>query len=453
MDNSLYSDFNPVTAKAFKQKIQYDLAGADYNETLLWSSPEGIHIKPFYHREDLNEISIPGHPTRWSIAEEIYIQKPETAALKVLELLSKGVEAFQFKADQKFNIDQLLETLPQQNLTLYFNFSFLDVLFFTTLSEKTKDKEFTCFLNTDIIGNLARSGNWFSDLREDRYQLKELILNAKNDNVVGIDSSVYHNAGATIIQELAYLLAQTNEYFNHYGDLLKKQLFTLTVAIGSNYFFEIAKIRALRLLYATLASEYGLPETCHIIAKPALRNKVLYDYNTNMLRTTTECMSAVLGGADSICNLAYDAIYHKTNDFGQRIARNQLLLLKHESYFDLVSNPADGTYYIENLTQQFAEQALSLFKDIEAGGGFVTQLIEGKIQKKIKTSAAKEQEAFDKGEKLLVGTNTYQNPDDRMKHDLDLYPFLKMNPRKTLIEPVITKRLAEEVEQKRLKDE
>ena len=453
MNNDLFSEFNPVSAKAFKQKIQYDLAGADYNETLLWSSPEGIHVKPFYHREDLKAQSIPGHPENWSIVEEIYIHKPEIASKKALELLSKGVEAFHFKADAKFNIDALLEKLPQQNLKLYFNFSFLDVAFFTSLSQKAEEKKVTCFLNVDIIGNLAKSGNWFSDLKEDRQQLKQLFLNGKNDNVIGIDASVYHNAGATVVQELAYNLAHVNEYFNHYGDLLNNQQFTFTVAVGSNYFFEIAKIRALRLLYSTLAHEYDLPQTCHIFAKPALRNKVLYDYNTNLLRTTTESMSAILGGADSLCNLAYDAIYHKTNEFGQRIARNQLLVLKHESYFDLVSNPADGSYYIESLTQQFAEQALIIFKEIEAGGGFVTQLIEGKIQKKIKDSAFKEQEAFDKGKKFLVGTNTYQNPEDRMKEELELYPFLKMNPRKTLLEPIIPKRLAEEFEKKRLKNE
>ncbi|MEE3225732.1 MAG: methylmalonyl-CoA mutase family protein, partial [Bacteroidota bacterium] len=142
-----------------------------------------------------------------------------------------------------------------------------------------------------------------------------------------------------------------------------------------------------------------------------------------------------------------------TNDFGQRIARNQLLILKNESHFDNTTNPADGTYYVENLTKQFAEKALVLFKEIEAGGGFVTQLIEGKIQKKIKEAAAKEQKAFDDQQKILVGTNAYVNSIDKMNDELELYPFVKINPRKTLLEPIIPKRLAEQLEQKRLKDE
>ncbi len=179
----------------------------------------------------------------------------------------------------------------------------------------------------------------------------------------------------------------------------------------------------------------------------------MYDYNTNMIRTTTESMSAILGGADTVANLAYDAIYHKDNEFGERIARNQLLLLKHESYFDKVSNTSDGAYYIENLTLQLAEKALQLFKSIEKGGGFLKQLKEHTIQNKIKESAEKEQARFDTQKDILVGTNAYQNKKDSMKDTVELYPFVKTNIRKTLIEPIIEKRLAEAIEQKRLGDE
>ncbi len=172
-----------------------------------------------------------------------------------------------------------------------------------------------------------------------------------------------------------------------------------------------------------------------------------------MLRTTTECMSAIIGGANTIANLPYDSLYHKDNEFGDRIARNQLLILKNESYFDKVNNPADGAYYIESLTEQLAEKALLLFKDIEANAGFIKQLIEGTIQKKIQESAIKEQELFNDGKEILVGTNKYPNKNDKMKHDLELYPFVKQKPRKTLITPIIEKRIAEKMEQERLSQE
>lgn len=172
-----------------------------------------------------------------------------------------------------------------------------------------------------------------------------------------------------------------------------------------------------------------------------------------MLRTTTECMSAILGGANAIANLPYDALYHKDNEFGDRIARNQLLILKNESYFDKVNNPADGSYYIESLTSQLAEKALLLFKDIEAHGGFLKQLNDGLIKRKIQESADAEQELFDTGKESLLGTNKYPNKDDKMKPHLELFPFVKIKPRKTLITPIIEKRLAEKAEQERLSKE
>jgi methylmalonyl-CoA mutase len=194
-------------------------------------------------------------------------------------------------------------------------------------------------------------------------------------------------------------------------------------------------------------------EKCHILAQPTKRDKTLYDYNVNLLRTTTQSMSAILGGANTVYNSPYDAIYHKNNEFGDRIARNQLLVLKNESYLNKVSNAAEGSYYIETLTTQFAQKALEIFKEIEAGGGFLKQLKEGVIQRKITESAQKEQEDFDSGKLVLVGTNKFQNMKDKMKNDLELFPFLKKNPRKTLIPPILEKRLAEELEQERLEKE
>ena len=255
-----------------------------------------------------------------------------------------------------------------------------------------------------------------------------------------------------MVQQLAYALAHANEYLNRFDSESIGKL-TFKIAVGSHYFFEIAKIRALRKLWETLAPEYSLPTECYITALPSQRNKTIYDYNVNMLRTTTECMSAILGGADTICNLPYDALFHKDNDFAERIARNQLLILKEESYFDAIESPATGSYYIESLTQQLAEKALVLFKDIELNGGFLKQLKSHTIQRKIKESAKKEQDLFDTGKEILVGTNAYQNPADTLKENLELHPFMTTEAKKTLIEPIIEKRLAQEVEKGRLKEE
>lgn len=453
----LINDFHPVSSKAWKQKIQFDLQGADYNETLVWESPEGIKIKPFYHQDEaIHSSTIRRAANDWSIAQPIYAGDAKRANEKAKRYLGRGAESLYitFPSDT-VDVSVLCNGIDFSKTKIYCHFEFLSFNYVKSVLDFAGDARDNVYLNIDIIGNLAKTGNWFNNLEKDHRQFDAIVkLNAPN--TVSIDLGHYQNAGANGVQQLSYAIAHANEYLNHLdqdGHVSKEQTFVFQVTMGSNYFFEIAKLRALRLLWQTLAVEYGANENCHIVATPTRRNKTLYDYNTNMLRTTTESMSAVLGGADTVMNMPYDAIYHKTNEFGDRVAINQLLLLKDESYFDKVQNPAEGAYYIESLTNQFAEKALVLFKDIEKGGGFLKQLKAGTIQKKIKDSAAKELALVNEQQIVLVGTNKYQNEMDRMKHAIELFPFVKSNPQKTLLEPIIAKRLAEMMEQNRLKDE
>ena len=456
MSKQLFSDFPEVSSKQWKQLIQVDLKGEDYNDTLIWKTNEGIHVKPFYHADEFK--SLPNicntKATEWKICQTIFVANVEKSNKKAVDAIERGAESIKFiLPTEDVIIKDLLVNINLSETTIFFECLFLSSEFVKQFNFFPSKEQI--HIQTDIIGNLARSGNWFKNLKEDHRHFEEII---KDSSAFSVDISLYQNAGATMVQQLAYALAHANEYLNHLDSIIAsvaKQSFSITfnVSVGTNYFFEIAKLRALRQLWSTLASEYGFRTDCQINVTPTKRNKTLYDYNTNMLRTTTECMSAILGGADTICNLPYDAIYHKDNEFGERIARNQLLILKHESYFNAVNNPSDGAYYIESLTEQLAEIALSLFKDIEANGGFLHQLKEGIIQKKIKESAAKEQEQFNKGDIILLGTNKHPNNSERMKEDLELYPFVKINPVKTLIEPIIERRLSETIEQNRLKDE
>ncbi|MEL1248622.1 methylmalonyl-CoA mutase subunit beta [Flavobacterium helocola] len=455
-NNNLFSDFEAVSSKQWKQQIQYELKGADYNETLVWESPEGIKVKPFYHNDDsevseevnLNAI-VPTKP--FTIVQNIFVHDVKKSNIRALETLQRGAESVRFTLENDtVSIEELMQNLPLENVNYYFNLPFLSVEFSNKINDFASKNKANIFIQNDPIGQLAKDGNWFENLEKD-FEKLNTITPKTTVPFLTISSGIYQNAGANIVQQLAYTLAQANEYFNRIPAI--NQPITIEVAVGTNYFFEIAKLRALRILFNTLASEYNHNFDCHIIATPTKRNKTLYDYNVNMLRTTTECMSAILGGADAVANLAYDAIYHKDNEFGDRISRNQLLVLKHESYFDKVNNPADGAYYIETLTVQLAEKALELFKDIEKNGGLISQLIDGTIQRKINESAQKEQELFDSGKEVLLGTNKYPNKNDQMKNDLELYPFVKQNARKTLITPIIEKRLAEKLEQERLSQE
>ncbi len=451
----LFNDFAPVSAKEWKQKIQFELKGADYNDTLIWNSPDDIKVKPFYDKEDVKEvISVDTKASEFKICQNIFVHDIDKSIERALDSLKRGAESIRFTIeDETVDVAKLLAKLPLENTTIFFHLSFISIDFVQQLEAIAKAKKATIYCNIDPIGQLAKEGNWFTTSEKTNFDtLNNLIKKDSSLSLISVNSALYQNAGANIVQQIAYTLAHANEYFNHL-EATTPQTMVLEITVGTNYFFEIAKLRVIRLLFNLIAKEYNQNWTCHLVVTPTKRNKTLYDYNVNMLRTTTECMSAILGGADTIANLPYDALYHKDNEFGDRIARNQLLILKNESYFDKVNNPSDGSYYIESLTQQLADKALALFKDIEANGGFLKQLNEGIIKRKIQESADKEQNLFDSGKEILLGTNKHTNKDDRMKHDLELFPFVKIKPRKTLITPIIEKRLAEKIEQERLEKE
>lgn len=454
MANNLFEEFEPVSSKQWKQQIQFELKGADYNDTLIWNSPEDIKVKPFYHKDEF-EKSFPVNTkaSEFKICQNIFVYDIDKSIERALDTLNRGAESIRFSIeDETIDVAKLLEKLPLETITIYFSLGFLSADFVKKIDAIAKERTATFFCNIDPIGQLAKEGNWFTTAEKDNFEtLNILSKEITRSSFLSIDATLYQNAGATMVQQIGYALAHANEYFNRIDTI--NQPIVFQVSVGTNYFFEIAKLRALRLLFNILAKEYNISQDCHLLVSPTKRNKTLYDYNVNLLRTTTECMSAILGGADAVANLPYDALYHKDNEFGDRIARNQLLVLKHESYFDKVNNPADGAYYIESLTNQLADKALVLFKDIEEYGGFLKQLNDGTIKRKIQESADKEQELFDTGKEILLGTNKYPNKDDRMSHDLELFPFVKIKPRKTLITPIIEKRLAEKIEQERLETE
>ena len=449
----LFNEFEPVSSKQWKQQIQFELKGADYNDTLVWKSAEDIQVRPFYHFDESTVTSVATKATEFKIGQSIFVFDLDKSIANALDSIKRGAESLVFSIeDEKTDVEKLLNNLPLERITVHFHLQFLSIDFVNKIESIAQAKNATIYCNLDPIGHLAREGNWFVNEEKDNFNtLNKLSNSISKTSFISIDAGLYQNAGATMVQQLAYALGHATEYFNAIETI--NQPIVFQVAVGSNYFFEIAKLRALRLLFSAVAESFGHTLDCHIAVSPSKRNKTIYDYNVNMLRTTSECMSAIFGGANTISNLPYDILYHKSNEFGERISRNQLLILKKECYFDKVDNPADGSYYIESLTQQLAEKSLTLFKDIEANGGFLKQLKDGTIKRKIQESADAEQKSFDEGKEVLLGTNKYPNKNDKMKHDLELFPFVKKKPRKTLITPIIEKRLAEQSEQERLSTE
>jgi methylmalonyl-CoA mutase len=472
MNKELFKDFDAVSEAQWKQKIQFDLKGAEYNDTLLTATREGINIKPFYHRDSAPELHIPNRSTQtnnWYISQRVYAGNAAAANKKALDILHRGSEGIIFNIPNK-EVDPsvLLKNLPKAGIQIHTQFFDMDYL--KSIHEIAPD----AYVHIDIIHQLVTDGNWFKNKDQDHKNLDALITNFDGyfSNIT-VNTTSYQQSGATITQELAYFTAHLNEYLNHLnntGNLtaLKQdkdavvhlersrsskvgKRINIDTAIGSNYFFEIAKYRAYRILTKTLGDLYAIDLGCYITATPSLRNKSLMDYNVNLLRTTTECMSAILGGADTLCNIPYDTFFNKENEFGDRIARNQLIILKEEAYLNKIGNASDGSYYIDTITRQLVEKALEIFKDIEKAGGFVQSLFEGTIQRKIKESARQEQEDFKTGKRVLIGANKYPNAALPLQKEYEILPFVKVNPRKTLVQPIVARRITEDIEKSEIK--
>lgn len=441
--NKLFSEFDPVSEKQWKQKIHADLKGADYNETLIWQSTEGIDVKPFYSRSEKQEARGKTHKSAWRIGQRLSSGDDIPGDLEAIVLDI---------TDEEEVPKDFLEKTMDHGAFLHLEMGFLSQEFVARIEDILGDYP-NYALTIDLLAKLSRTGNWFKNNSEDHAILKFLMQHSKAPFVCAVDTGLFQNAGANCVQQLAYGLLQANEVLNFGSQhkLAPKPL-VIKTAIGGNYFFEIAKLRALRWLWDSLAHEYELSAPCHILAEPSLRNKTTFDYNSNLLRTTMECMSAIHGGADTVVNLAYDSHFKDRNDFSQRIALNQLRMLKNESYLDKVGNAADGAYYIESLTEQLAQKALSLFKELEASGGYYEHLRSGTLQKKIREQAKAQEAAFDVGNEKLVGANAYADKGESVIDQLDFSPFLQKDPRKTEVEPIVAKRLAETLEKTRMKN-
>lgn len=442
--------FDEMPSAAWKLALQAGLKGADYREKLVWESLEGIHVKPFYHADE-DAIATPdfSNQAAWKIAENFYVGNIKSCKKLIVAAIQNGTDSLILEADKPFDAAYLLSELPKNPHCVYLNVNFCDADFFEKFILLCRELNIKLHLLFDPIGHLAQTGNWFKNLKEDREIFENLSAKFPDISVAGIHASVYQEAGAHMVQQLAYTLAQLAEY-SRWNSRLP---FTVLQTVGSNYFFEIAKIKALRWLHASLADKLQSHQPLHILAMPGKRNKTLYDYNVNLLRSTTECMSAVLGGADEVANLPYDAFFKKDHAFSRRLARNQLLILKEESFLNRVQNPAQGTYYIESLTQALAEKALLLFKQTEKEGGLLTLLKKGTVQEKVAQSHQKEQKMLQEGKLVLVGTTRYQDKSEQARNRSELYPFVKSRPQKTLIKPLIARRLAENIEKERLENE
>jgi methylmalonyl-CoA mutase len=281
-------------------------------------------------------------------------------------------------------------------------------------------------INFDSLGFFLLYGKFYGSADENYRDIVEIMESAKNlldFRIITVNGNHYHNAGAHIVQELAFALSQGNEYLAALtgqgitiDELAPRMQFT--IAVGSNYFLEIGKLRALKLLWAKIVEQYkpGNPDSMkiNIHAETSAWNKSVYDPYVNMLRTTTESMAAAIAGVDSITVEPFDATYKKSDEFSARIARNQQIVLKHEAYFNKVADPAAGSYYIENITDSIAEAAWKLFVKMESMGGFIKAVKSGFIKEEIEKTCQKRDMDIAMRKQVFVGVNQYPNLQEKM---------------------------------------
>ena len=438
----LFSDFPPVATQEWMDKIMADLKGADYEKKLVWKTNEGFKVKPFYRLEDLEGMkTTEGLPAEypyirgnkkddntWFIRQDIRVENPAEANAKALDLLNKGVDSLGFHIKAKDLDADYIHTLLKDICCdcIELNFKTCQrhtVQLASLLTKYFKEKGYAPeklhgSLDFDPISRMMKKGKDMSALLDTAKELVEILDAYPNFRCIAVNSVDLNNAGAYIYQELGYALAWGNEYLNRLIEAgipaekaAKKIKFNF--GISSNYFMEIAKFRAARLLWANIVNEYKPACQCAcqmaVHAETSQFNLTLFDSYVNLLRTQTEAMSAALAGVDSITVTPFDKAYETPNDFSERLARNQQLLLKEESHLNRVVDPAAGSYYIENLTASIAKQAWELFLKTEDEGGMLKAVLSGSIQESVNNSNQARHEAVSKRKEILLGTNQYPN--------------------------------------------
>ena len=441
LKEKLFSEFAPVSTEEWMAKITADLKGVPFEKKLVWKTGEGFNVNPFYRAEDIEGLktteSLPGEfpyvrgtkkDNDWKVRQNIEVCCFKGANEKALDLLTKGVTSLGFiiKGDEvnEENIATLLEGICPASVELNFNTcnckaEKLIGILADYFKGKGVDAE-KCYgsVNYDAFKKPLVKGKENSEWVEGAAAVLKAGQALPNYRVLAVNAFLFNNAGAYISQELGYALAWGNELMaklteaGFTADEVAKKI-KFNFGISSNYFMEIAKLRAARWLWAEIVAAYkpACECACKMVAHAQTSewNMTVYDAHVNLLRSQTEAMSAALAGVDSITVRPFDKIYQTPDDFSERIARNQQLLLKEECHLDKVVDPSAGSYYVEVLTNSLADVAWKLFLEVEEKGGFSVAVNAGEIQNAVNASNVARKKAVATRREILLGSNQYPN--------------------------------------------
>ncbi|GAB4027169.1 methylmalonyl-CoA mutase family protein [Spirosoma gilvum] len=411
MESLFSSSFPPTDKSAWLAQVQKELKDANAYESLRWHTDEGFTLEPYYTADDLARLpldqiqrvqkQVPG----WLNAPELAISDEKTANLSIRTILSQGAEALVVQLRAKPNLAQLLNGIKLAETPVYFRFQ----------PEWPQD-ELVDFINSlKTIAPYQLKGGLLTNAGKATPDITRLTADSPQFQTVCVSGHDFHQAGATATQELAFMLASLVDQYDQLTEagLTIEQLVPktiLSVSIGTSYFLEVAKLRALRVLIHRLLSHYSLSIT-HYSLPIHCQTSTFYDSRatvyTNMLRATSEAMAAVIGGSDVLTIHGYNTVLGESNEFSERIARNISVLLKEESYLSKVADPSAGSYYIESLTHQLIEAAWALFLAVEQQGGMAKATADGFIRSELERAYQHKIEAVKNG-KVLVGVNKFR---------------------------------------------
>jgi len=498
MDNNmkkvLFSEFPPISTAQWEEVIAKDLKGADYERRLIKKTIDGIKVKPYYRSENLNDLghllqSKPGefpfvrgskNDNNWLIRQDIKVTNFTQANAKALECIEKGAESIGFivKGNQSISssdIFALINGFPFEKVEINFSAGKLTKDLIIALGDYLKqnaisNEKVRGSISYDPLGCLTISGHFCDDdvcegmaFSKEIYELAAKLCPSLD--LLTVHANYFKNSGSSSVQELAFALSAANEYIAYaknlnisISEIASKIRYNL--AVGPEYFMEIAKIRAARYLWAKIVEAYDSSATkaakmkIHSITEEY--NQTIYDPYVNMLRSTTEAMSAILGGTDSLAVLPFNIQFDDANPFSERIARNQQIVLKKESYLDKVADPSAGSYFIENLTNSIVEEAWALFLQVEEKGGYFKAFEQGFIQKQISETAEKRNANLANRRDILLGTNQYANTNEKAKDIVKTIPKkagIGQSTKNKIAEPLIQCRNSEAFENLRFATE
>ncbi len=466
-DLELEKDFTPPSFDEWKKVIESELKGAPY-EKLITKTYEGINLQPIYTQNDikglphLNEMPGTANYSRggstggyagksWDICQELPFGDAEEFNEALKYDLERGQTAINLKLDyaSKLGLDadyakvgevgkngvsisgirsfsRALKGVNLRNYPLYIEAGASPLPILATLAgylkqENVDIKEIKFSIDADPLSYLAENGKLPVSLEsiydEMAAAVKFCTSNCGDARVIGVNTSAYHNAGASAVQELAFAAASGIEYLDKMisrgiaiDDAARSIRFTFS--IGQFYFMEVAKLRAARIIWSNIVKAYGGSEEAGVMkihGRTSFYNQSVFDPYVNMLRTTTEAFSAVLGGVDSLHTNPFDETFGLPDTFSRRIARNTQIILKEESHLDQVIDPAGGSYFVEKLTAEIAEAAWKLAKEIENHGGMGSAIISGFVQDETAKTASLKKADLAKRKSVAVGTNMYAN--------------------------------------------